>query len=160
SDQSEVWGDIALKMSSMDVSSRTEAIADAYAHFAVPVDEYVGAFTLRETQVGACFVINGAVKGIELFDAADTCARLMPKLIRSYALDAIEERGQEIHGPHRPVQHFLDAVRAAPVDSFTALGEGEDLRLRCATIAGGALAARDRVVHLCAFRQAPPGGAM
>ncbi|MBK6740485.1 MAG: hypothetical protein IPG64_22925 [Haliea sp.] len=43
------------------------------------------------------------------------------------------------------------AVATAPADSFAALGEGDDLRIRSSSITGGALAAHDRVVHLCAF---------
>ena len=51
------------------------------------------------------------------------------------------------------LESFLQAVAEAPADSFAALGEGEDLRVRSSTIAGGALAARNRVIHLCAFSQ-------
>lgn len=51
------------------------------------------------------------------------------------------------------LESFLQSVAAAPADSFAALGEGEDLRVRSSTIAGGALAARNRVIHLCVFDQ-------
>jgi len=153
SDQSEVWGDISEKMANMEVNSSTDAIADAYAHFSGSVDEYVDAFKTSDTQVGACFVINGKIRGVELFDVSATCAKLMPKLIRSYALDAIEER-QEIGTPDsQNIVDFIQAVATAPADSFKALGEGEDLRINSSNIAGGALAARDRVVHLCAFSE-------
>jgi len=153
SDQGEVWSDIADKMSSMDVTSRTDAIADAYEHFSVSVEEYVQAFKASATQVGACFTINGNIRGIELFDTSDTCGKLLSRLIRSYALDAIEERQDAIAGAAPSIRDFLQAVAAAPADSFAALGEGEDLRIRSSFIVGGALAARDRVVHLCAFSQ-------
>jgi hypothetical protein len=158
SDQGEVWGDIAAKMSSMDVESATHAIADAYEQFSVSLEEYVHAFKTSATQVGACFAINGRIRGIELFDVSDTCAKLMPKLIRSYALDAIEERKERAADGAQNVQEFVQSVAAASADSFDALGEGKDLRIRSSTIAGGALAARDRVVHLCAFSQAAEQG--
>jgi len=158
SDQGEVWGDIADKMCSMDVESGTHAIADAYEHFSVSVEEYVQAFKTSTNQVGACFAINGRIRGIELFDVSDTCGKLMPKLIRSYALDAIEERHESAANGTQSVEEFIQSVAVAPADSFDALGEGEDLRIRSITIAGGALAARDRVVHLCAFSQAVEAG--
>lgn len=153
SDQSEVWSDISDKMASMDVGSSTHAIADAYAHFSGSVDEYVDAFNTGDTQVGACFTINGKIRGVELFDVSATCAKLMPKLIRSYALDAIEERQEAAATGPQSIMDFIQAVATAPADSFKALGEGEDLRIHASSIAGGALAARDRVVHLCAFSE-------
>jgi hypothetical protein len=154
SNQEEVWDDISYKMSSMEVNSSTHAIADAYEHFSGSVDEYVAAFKTSATQVGACFAINGRIRGIELFDVSNTCRKLMPKLIRSYALDAIEERQESAADRSQSIEDFVQSVAAAPADSFDALGEGEDLRIRSSTIAGGALAARERVIHLCAFSQA------
>jgi hypothetical protein len=153
SDQGEVWLDIDDIMLKLDVASSTYAIADAYEHFAEPVEAFVAALEVSAGQVGACFAINGSVRGIELFDSSDTCARLLPKLIRGYALDAINERQAPTAGDPVQVHDFLQAVALAPVDQFAALGEGDDIRMRSADIAGGALAARGRIVHLCAFRQ-------
>lgn len=160
SDQGEVWDDIAFKMSSMEVDSSTDAIADAFDHFAGSVDQYVAAFSTTETQVGACFVINGKICGLELFDVSDTCSKLMPKLIRSYALDAIEEKQADAPSASPGISEFIRLVAAAPADSFDALGEGEDLRIHSTAIAGGALAARDRVVHLCTFSQEAEAGTL
>lgn len=151
SNQAEVWDDISYKMASMSVDSRTQAMADAYETFAGSVEEYVDGFTIADTQVGACFAINGKIRGIEVFDKSDTCRKLLPKLIRSYALDAIEERLENQASAMQDVAEFIATVACADADSFKALGEGEDLRLRSDIIAGGALAARDRVVHLCVF---------
>jgi len=158
SDQGEVWADISCKMANMEVNSSTHAIADAYEHFSGSVDEYVKAFKTSDTQVGACFAINGRIRGVELFDVSGTCKKLMPKLIRSYALDAIEERQEAAATGAQSIADFIQAVAAAPADSFKALGEGEDLRIHASDIAGGALAARDRVVHLCAFSDASEAG--
>ena len=82
----------------------------------------------------------------------------MPKLIRSYALDAIEEGQESATTGSQSILEFIKSVAAAPTDSFDALGEGEDLRIQSNTIAGGALAARGRVVHLCAFSQESEAG--
>ena len=160
SDQGEVWRDIDGMMHRMEVDSDTDAIADAFQQFSGSVDEYVAAFSTSETQVGACFVINGKICGLELFDVSDTCSKLMPKLIRSYALDAIEERQAATPVASPGLDEFLQQVAAAPADSFEALGEGEDLRIHSTAIAGGALAARERVVHLCAFRQDTEAGSL
>ena len=153
SNQGEVWSDIGEKMASMSVNSDTDAIADAYEHFSVSLDEYVRAFKPDSSQVGACFSINGQIRGLELFDACGTCAKLIPKLIRSYALDAIEERLETGSSAQEDdVKAFIDTVANAPVDVFKALGEGEDLRIHSEAVAGGALTTRDQLIHLCAFR--------
>jgi hypothetical protein len=97
---------------------------------------------------------------VELFDVSGTCGKLMPKLIRSYALDAIEERQESATTGSQNILDFIKNVAAAPTDSFDALGEGEDIRIHSNSIAGGALAARDRVVHLCAFSQESEAGTL
>ena len=91
--------------------------------------------------------INTALDNVTL---GDTCG----KLIRSYALDAIEEQDALSKTvPQDRFTAFLLEVAGVPVETFDALGEGEDLRLQSSNIAGGALAARERLIHLCAFRQ-------
>jgi hypothetical protein len=50
---------------------------------------------------------------------------------------------------------FLERLAKASAESFGALGEGEDIRLSGKGIAGGALAARGRIVHLAGFAVAP-----
>ena len=49
------------------------------------------------------------------------------------------------------VGRFLARMQAAASERFAALGEGEDIRLSGEGVAGGALAAGGRVVHLAGF---------
>ena len=99
------------------------------------------------------FSVKGRLAGMELFDSADTCRLLMPKIIRSYALDAIDpgyrpNNNSDIGSP----KEVLELVAGAGYSSHKAVGEGEDLRFDSTPgIAGGALFARDRIVHLCVF---------
>jgi hypothetical protein len=41
-------------------------------------------------QVGAAFIVRGRLVGAELFDSPRTFAQLLPKLVRSYGLDALD----------------------------------------------------------------------
>ena len=69
--------------------------------------------------------------GLELFDAASTWRKLAPKLIRSYALDALDRDARHTRrwtGPDPPNQ-FAGAVASSPASAFPAAGEGEDVRL-------------------------------
>ena len=150
--QEEVWDDIRAKGARMGTASETEAMADLYAAHAAALAAYVEALPPRPGQVGAVFAIAGEVRGVELFDYPATLRRLYPKLVRSYALDAVEVAmtapGDEVPDP-RP---FLAQLMAATATAHPAVGEGQDWRLSGEGVTGGALVARGRLVHLCAFR--------
>jgi hypothetical protein len=151
--QGEVWDDISMKSARLRSHSDTDAMASMYVDHSHLLDEYAHAFTAEHGQVGAVFLIGGQVRGLELFDCQQTFKMLMPKLVRSYALDAIDE--QQLHhidAVNATVNEFIGAVGKAETQTFASLGEGEDIRLSAPQLSGGALAARDRVVHLCAFR--------
>jgi hypothetical protein len=117
------------------------------------LEEFVSAFATVPNQAGAVFATNGSIVGLELFDAATTYQKLMPKLIRSYALDAIDlaESGSVI-GEAPSVETFLTAVCAAQQQAFPAIGEGEELRISGPKVAGSALLARNRIIHMAVFR--------
>ena len=153
SDQGEVWSDISGKMGRMHSHSDTSAVEQVYQDHEEKLAQFVAQLKCVEGQVGAVFSIKGRVTGLELFDAAETCQLLMPKIIRSYALDAIDPgyRGHQASGLGSPAE-VLARLSESDYSTHKAVGEGEDLRFDSTPgIAGGALFARDRVVHLCAF---------
>ena len=153
SDQGEVWAAIAEKASRMEAESPTGAAAVMYEQHRPRLDEFVAAFAPVEGQVGALFAVNGSPWGIDLFDSPATLGKVLPKLVRSYALDAIDVTGEK-GAPvlEQEALRFVADAMAARVDRFPAVALGEDLRLAAPTLTGGALAVDGRVVHLCAFR--------
>lgn len=152
SDQGEVWRHISSKMQAMRVESPSSAMADIYAGNAQRLEEYVAAVPTLGGQVGAVFAINGRLDAVELFAFADTLQRLLPKLVRGCAIDAIEEYREAAPTPSREeVEALVRRVAEAPAGVFPAVGLGEDLRLQAPGLAGGALAFDDGLLHLCAF---------
>jgi hypothetical protein len=162
SNQGEVWRDISDKLYSLGSHSDTQAVESAYVDHDASLNEYVKRLGAVETQVGAVFSIKGRIAGMELFDSQQTCGALMPKIIRSYALDAIDAAyGVRPHAgagdPNASPQNLLDRLRSAPFREARAVGEGADLRFdHSSGLAGGALAAHGRVVHLVAFAMPEP----
>ncbi len=155
SDQSAVWEEIAAKSARMNSFSATEAMADMYEQQRDRLGGFEKAFRAVDRQVGAVFAINGRILGAELFDSAEVFAKLLNKLVGSYAMDAIEEpeaNGEALDGP--AVTDFLSRIQASAMESFPAVGEGQDLRLHGRGVSGGALQADGRVVHLSAFSTA------
>lgn len=152
SDQGAVWADIDAKATRMRVRSRTDAMAALYESSQVTLDAYVKAFTPEPTQLGAVFAIDGRVTGLDLFDHPDSLQRLLPKLVRSQALDAIERPpGHEAEPAREDAVHFLIALCHAPQRAFASAGAGRDVRLAGYGIAGAALVDADTVLHLLAF---------
>ena len=121
------------------------------------LDEYVNAVRPAPGQCGAVFAIDGKVAGLELFDSPGTFARYLPKIVRSYAMDAAETPKSGAAPPvEEAVRRFIDEMKAAATESFKALGLGEDVRIEGGSIAGGALVHGERVVHLAAFKVGGP----
>ncbi len=156
SDQQQVWDDINKKAGKFGVSSRTSAMSDIYEKETVRIEDYVGAFAPAEGQIGVMFAINGRITGLDLFDSEETLRKLFLKILRSYALDALDAPAspeQEASAlPTGDVEAFLNAVKDAELKTFPAVGEGQDGRLTGRDLTGAALTTEDRVVHLGAFR--------
>ena len=158
SDQRAVWDLIADKAARFEATSDTAAMSALFDKVDEPLDAFVTAFPPVEHQVGAVFLINGQPAGLELFDAASTWRKLSPKLVRSYAVDALD-RGGDAAIPQTDAElpgAFASAVASSPAAAFPAAGEGEDVRLTGADIAGAALVARGRAVHVSAFPPSRP----
>jgi len=152
SDQHDVWRRIADKSARLNAPSDTSAMSAVYEKVDPGLDEFVCAFTPLERQVGAVFYINDEPAGLELFDAAETWRKLSAKLIRSFALDAIDRqrrRAPTSDGPAPAV--FVAAIASSAASSFAAVGEGDDVRFSGSDISAAALVARGRVIHLSAF---------
>jgi hypothetical protein len=165
SNQDEVWDDIAEKSQRFAVVSDTGSAAAIYEAETPRIESFVEVMKPAPNQVGALFEINGRVVGLDLFDHPATLAAQLPKLVRGYALDALDpdERpnsrkargevpvGHAINGA--AAQAFLATISAAETRGQPAVGLGEDLRLANDHLSGGALVHDGHVVHLCAFGQ-------
>ena len=108
-------------------------------------------------QCGALFLIGGRAVGFDLFDRAITLRRLLPKLVRSVAIEALDRRSTD-GAALKPelllkiAEHFLAATSAVGVHQAAAVGMGSDLRLVSPKITGAALAANSQLVHASAFQ--------
>jgi hypothetical protein len=150
--QGEIWEDVAGKVNFCSADSATTSMSDAYEATAGRLADYLSAFRAEPRQCGAVVALDGRVAGLEVFDSPAAFARYLAKLVRGYALDALETaNGKTLAPSEDQVRRFLEAIKAAPAERFAALGEGEDLRLAGNGVSGGALAAEGRVVHLAGF---------
>lgn len=151
--QAAVWDNVAECAMDLDVDSPTGSMGDILDQHEKRLKGYREAFQAQEGQIGAVFAVDGKVQGIEVFEHAKPFSRYLERLVESYAVDAM--RADKRHGTGVPseevVKRFLDQVGQAEGESYAAIGIGQDLRLSGEHLAGGALLAEDRVVHLAAF---------
>jgi ARG and Rhodanese-Phosphatase-superfamily-associated Protein domain len=159
SDQSAVWADIAEMSARLESLSDTSAMEQMFIDHAASIDAYVTGCAPVDGQVGALFAIDDHIVGFDLFDDAATCRKLLPKLVRSYAVNAIDsvnastpsKKMEQARGGAaiaHLVPGFLAAIATAPQQRVPAVGLGDDVRLSGNGLVGAALIVDDHVVHL------------
>jgi hypothetical protein len=157
--QSQVWYAIQAKSARMRVVSATSAMSDIFDHHVAGVDEYVRALSAVDGQLGAVFLLDDQPRGVNLFAHASTCRALLPKIVRSYAIDAIERdsmRGAERTAASRDALRerattLVDTSLRSQRQRFPSIGSGETWRLAGGHLSGGALTANGELLHLSAF---------
>jgi hypothetical protein len=152
SNQGQVWSGIEQKMGKMRARSSSSAMAAIFDQHRTRVEDYVKAFTAQPHQIGAVFAIGSKVKGIEFFDTASTYSRLSPKILRSYAIDALELTGHQTVAPHaREAQGLLNRLVETEYQSYPAVGLGDDVRISGEELVGGGLVFEEKAVHFMGF---------
>ena len=150
-DQSAVWSEIAQKSARMGTRSPTGAAAAMYEQRRDGLDKMIASIKPMDHQVGAVFAIRGMIAGFDAFDSPPTWAQAMPKLMRSYGLDAMDIAiGGDGFATPDP-QRFVETVSRATCKVYPAVGAGQDLRFEGGGIVGAALETAMGVVHAVAF---------
>ncbi|HET6385318.1 MAG TPA: DUF6569 family protein [Armatimonadota bacterium] len=152
SDQGEVWEDVAAKARRMETRSPTGAMSEIFEKHTGTLEGYAAALQPVDRQVGALFAINGVANGFDLFDCQPTLAKLLPKIVLSYALDALDAHQETTGAERADAEALLKAAAAAETSTFPAVGLGEDVRLTGGGFAGGGLIWSGRVTHLGGFK--------
>jgi hypothetical protein len=156
SNQGKIWEDISGKLDRMKVSAPTAAMADAYDSYEGKLGDYLQSFGLIEWQTGALFAINGQILGLECFGCSDTFSRFFNKLVKSYALDALDNvagpRKDESVPPEK-ARRFIQSIVKSKKESHPSIGLGQTVGFESRAVSGAALVEGDRVLHLSAFKK-------
>ena len=155
SDQPEVWADISAKSMRMESASPTGAMSAMYEKSSVDLESFVEKFKGVDEQLGFIFLIDGVVAGLDLFDTPETLRKLMPKLVKSYALDALDTHARRLkasgHEELDSAEKFIGSVKEARMAAFPSVGMGEDYRPPNGSVTGGALVIEGTLIHLGVF---------
>jgi len=157
SDQGAIWEEINCKAQRMDAVSETGAMASIYEKEWPNIQEYAKQFSVQDKQVGALFLINGKIVGLDSFGKQTTFSKVFKKLIESYALDAIDwleeekKTGKKAEGSGDGVTAFLESIRSSHAESSPSVALGSDVRLESDATIGFALEYENALLHLSAF---------
>jgi hypothetical protein len=160
SDQQWIWADIDAKAARLAVDSDTAAMSRMFEAHQPSIDEYVTGFRIVDGQCGAVFLRDGIPVGLDLFQSDVVLRKLMPKLVRSYALDALDTSDARAPKPIGAANR-RDAAKAFLVNVsktahghakiFPTVGLGQTMRVDEGDGAAAALVLDGAVIHLAAF---------
>ena len=152
SDQGRVWDSIGETATAMAASSPTGAMGAIFDRHEETLDDYARDISPVPGQVGALFAVGERHVGLDVFDRPETLGAFLPKLVRSYAVDALGRGGDAIKPvPRSAARDFLDRLRVGSYDDHPAVGLGRDVGIVADGAIGGALNVDDVVVHLTGF---------
>jgi ARG and Rhodanese-Phosphatase-superfamily-associated Protein domain len=145
--QSEVWQALSEKAGRLGVHSPTGAQADLFASHERDLGSLRGKFPLQPGQSGALLVL-GERFCLDYVSRPEAFARLYPKLLEGYLLDALEEVDSR---PAGDLDAFLAAIATGALSRRPSAGLGDDIRLHGERTVGSGLELDGELVQLCAF---------
>ena len=161
--QSEVWSEVSRKTAAVAPSAAggSHYLGKVYEDKSVrgDVDQYIKPITLPGDANGMVVVIGGQVAGVEIFGDHETFAKLQAKLLRSYAVDALECKSAEKGATDRHVvEQFLRRAGSARLAQKETVGIGQFFKIDGGGLYGSLLRWHEqsgvhRVVHVSLFEQ-------
>jgi hypothetical protein len=150
-DQAAIWDEIDRKQACMGVSSDTNALYDVYKKYEEELENSVRGLEPVPGQSGLAVFIEGRFVCLDLFDHPETLRKLWRKLLKSYAMEAIEARGDRENAGEADLREVLGIIKASECSTYPSVGLGNAVRLRGPGIIGAGLIFNDKLLHLCVF---------
>jgi len=155
SDQGEVWAEIESKLQRMGSRSPSSELNQVYRDKKEKLDEIVEKIQAPEGCCGAVFVSGNRILGLDVFDKQSTLRKMWPKLLRGYAVDALEDAASQADVSAARVQDWLSSLPRAKAERHKSPGLGDDVRLQADDTHGGALIVENSPVHVEVFCDDP-----
>lgn len=148
-DQGSVWQDVDRFHAIYDVSSPTMALQDVYVKEKKTIEEYLKDFHLHTMQTGMIVLFNGNVAGIDYFSQDKAFAESFPKLVRSYALEAMRMKDEKSAGKELDiVRDFLKGLEEVKMERYQSEGLGDEWRFEDEKMTGSSLWYQGVCIHL------------
>lgn len=86
--QEAVWNSIDTLEMSRNYHSPTQAMSESYDNVKTDLSEFVSAFDIIKGQTGVAVIIDGKIKGFEIFINSDVYMQYHEKILKSYLINA------------------------------------------------------------------------
>jgi len=152
SDQGTVWTEISKLAEKADARSETGAMRTVFEAKMKDLDDYLKAFGYISGQKGILTFIGGAVAGLDFISLDRAYAGLHPKLIKSYAIDALLADKKNGGPSVDKAKAFLAAAEKCKEKKYSSVGAGWDHRFEGESMVGSALKYEKKVIHMAFFK--------
>lgn len=149
--QEEVWDEVSCTMCCMACESPTSALEQVYEDYRPKLDEVVRQARIPEDCCGVVFAFGGKIVGLDLFDKPGTLSKLLPKLVRANAVNAMETSDGGARVDRDRVVDWLRSIASASCQQFKSPGLGDDVRIESDDVVGAALVVEGEPVHIESF---------
>lgn len=89
--QNTVWSSIDCLEDMNEYKSPTSAMTESYDKLKIDHNNFIKAFTIENDQNGIVIILNGEIKGFELFLNSEIYKEFHEKILKSYLIDAKNE---------------------------------------------------------------------
>jgi hypothetical protein len=152
SDQGTVWTSIDELSEQTGIHSRTAAMRDVYEAKEKDLDEYLNTFKCLPQQKGLLTFIDEDIVGFDFLSLDTAYALLHPKLVKSYAMEALMQKSKKQEKPHvDKAKDFLKEVGRCKEKKYKSVGKGDDHRFEGKQLVGSALKFQKKVIHMAFF---------
>jgi len=152
SDQGTVWTSIDEMSEQTGVHSRTAAMKDVYEAKEKELDEYLKTFLCLPQQKGLLTFIDEEVVGFDFLSLDSAYAQLHPKLVKSYAMEALLQKTSKTEKPSADkASHFFREAGRCKEKKYKSVGKGDDHRFEGKQMVGSALKYQKKVIHMAFF---------
>lgn len=150
-DQRTIWAEIQAKSARMGVRSVTRDYTALHESHGELLAELVAGFEPLPGQVGALFTLDSRILGLDLFDCPRTLTRVLPRLLRGYAIEALDPLWPSLDERSPSPEAFFEDLRSAQPTQHPAPGLGDVAHIETHGLAANALIHAGRVLHLFAW---------
>ena len=154
--QQAIWSEVDARHRAMGTSSATAALRDAYVQRGNDLDHVLSGLAYpSDGPVGVVALFEGRAQCADLFDRPETLRVYWNRLVRSYALEALDRK------PGKPsvdsAAWLLRRPGRARLTPFASIGIGTDVRIVGNGVVGAARVHGQKVVHTGIFRHRERG---
>lgn len=149
--QREVWDEVSRKLTSLKVSSTTTSFHDLARTMSAQTDRFSVDPGEWGNARGMIVTVGSEILGLEYAADPNLFRRLSSRLLRGYALDALERRQVDSPASGKELARFLSSVSGMNPAAYPGVSVGTDLRFGDRRYVGRALLTDDIILQASFF---------